>query len=136
MPTQPATQPATDTAADDFLPINGTDYIEFYVGNAAEFYFTVQHSGFPGRGGARNGSPRPGVIRPAAGKIRFVLTTCSNRPPDPDHLKLHDGCDIALWVDDANRPTGRPPPGRPGRMSRLSSATNRAREEILHRDLR
>ena len=43
METQLAKQP-TATAVKDFLPINGTDYIELYVGNAkqaAHFYQTA-----------------------------------------------------------------------------------------------
>ncbi len=92
---------------DDFLPINGTDYIEFYVGNAkqaAHFYqnaFGFQIIGYRG--------PETGH-RPAAsyllkqGKIRFVLTTALS--PDSfiaQHVHKHgDGVrDLALWVDDA-----------------------------------
>lgn len=94
--------------ADDFLPIIGTDYIEFYVGNArqaAHFYqsaFGFQISGYRG--------PETGY-RDAASyllqqdKIRFVLTTAL-RPQSPtaSHVHLHgDGVrDIALWVDDAS----------------------------------
>ncbi|HEV8537926.1 MAG TPA: 4-hydroxyphenylpyruvate dioxygenase [Bacteroidota bacterium] len=91
----------------DFLPINGTDYIEFYVGNAkqsAYFYRTafgfklVAYAGLETR--VRDKTSY--VIQ--QDKIRFVLTT----PLQPehsisDHIKLHgDGVrDIALWVDDA-----------------------------------
>ncbi len=91
----------------DFLPINGTDYIEFYVGNAkqAAFYYSAAFgfkiTGFRG--------PETGVRDRASylleqDKIRFVLTAPLG--PDgfiADHIRLHgDGVrDIALWVDDA-----------------------------------
>jgi len=91
----------------DFLPLNGTDYIEFWVGNArqaAHYYRTA----FGFRLAAYRG-PETGVRDRASyvllqNKIRFVLTT----PLQPDHaiaehIRLHgDGVrDIALWVDDA-----------------------------------
>jgi 4-hydroxyphenylpyruvate dioxygenase len=93
--------------AQDFLPINGTDYIEFYVGNAkqAAHYYktafgfqTVAYSG-----------PETGVRDRASymiqqGKIRLVLTTALNsNHPISEHVKKHgDGVKVlALWVDDA-----------------------------------
>ena len=94
-------------AGKDFLPLNGTDYLEFYVGNArqaAHYYRTA----FGFRLAAYQG-PETGVRDRASyvlveNKIRFVLTT----PLDPDHpitdhIRRHgDGVhDIALWVDDA-----------------------------------
>ena len=91
----------------DFLPLNGTDYIEFWVGNArqAAHYY---RAAFGFRLAAYRG-PETGVRDRASyvlvqDKIRFVLTT----PLQPDHtiadhIRLHgDGVrDIALWVDDA-----------------------------------
>ncbi|HEY1337301.1 MAG TPA: 4-hydroxyphenylpyruvate dioxygenase [Bryobacteraceae bacterium] len=91
----------------DFLPLNGTDYVEFYVGNArqsAHYYRTA----FGFRLAAYRG-PETGVRDRASyvlvqNKIRFVLTT-PLQPDHPiaDHIRLHgDGVkDIALWVDDA-----------------------------------
>ena len=93
--------------AQDFLPLNGTDYIEFYVGNArqsAHYYrsaFGMELIGYSG--------PETGVRDRASyvlqqGKIRFVLTTAlSPDHPIADHVRLHgDGVrDIALTVDDA-----------------------------------
>ncbi len=91
----------------DFLPINGTDHVEFYVGNAkqcAHYY----RSAFGFKLVAYCG-PETGVRDRASyvlqqDKIRLVLTT----PMQPDHpiaehIKLHgDGVhDIALWVDEA-----------------------------------
>src|SRR5882724_13475610 len=108
---QTGTLAATGTASDTF-PINGTDYIEFWVGNArqASHYsrtaFGFQLVGYRG--------PETGVRDRASyllqqDKIRFVLTTPIR--PDlseesrqiADHIHRHgDGVrDLALWVDDA-----------------------------------
>lgn len=95
--------------AQDFLPINGTDYIEFYVGNAkqaAHFYKTA--FGFQSEAYA---GPETGVRDRASyvlrqGKIRLVLTTALRSDhPISDHVKKHgDGVKIlALWVDDATK---------------------------------
>ncbi len=93
----------------DFLPLNGTDYIELYVGNAkqaAHFYKTA--FGFQSLAYA---GPETGVKDRASyvlvqNKIRLVLTT----PLYPEHpiseqlTKHGDGVKIiALWVDDAYR---------------------------------
>lgn len=95
--------------AQDFLPINGTDYLEFYVGNAkqsAHYYKTA--FGFQSLAYA---GPETGVRDRASyvlqqGKIRIVLTTALNsNSPISEHVKKHgDGVKIlALWVDDAYR---------------------------------
>jgi 4-hydroxyphenylpyruvate dioxygenase len=95
------------TLAKDFLPINGTDYIEMYVGNAkqaAHFYKTA--FGFQSLAYA---GPETGVRDRASyvlkqGKIRLVLTTPLNSSsPISEHILKHgDGVKIlALWVDDA-----------------------------------
>jgi 4-hydroxyphenylpyruvate dioxygenase len=106
-----ATLPEQATAGDTF-PINGTDYIEFYVGNARQAaHYYVSAFGF--RLVAYRG-PETGVRDRASyllqqDKIRFVLTTAIR--PDlsaeakdiADHVYRHgDGVrDLALWVDDA-----------------------------------
>lgn len=93
--------------AKDFLPINGTDHIELYVGNAkqsAHFYKTA--FGFQSLAYA---GPETGVRDRASyvlqqGKIRLVLTTPLNSAnPITEHISKHgDGVKIlALWVDDA-----------------------------------
>ncbi len=93
--------------AKDFLPINGTDHIEFYVGNAkqaAHYYKTA--FGFQSLAYA---GPETGVRDRASyvlqqGKIRLVLTTPLNSSsPITQHIAKHgDGVKIlALWVDDA-----------------------------------
>jgi 4-hydroxyphenylpyruvate dioxygenase len=97
------------TSKDDFLPINGTDYVEFYVGNAkqaAHYYqtaFGFQPLAYAGlETGLKDRTSY--VIR--QGKITFVLTTALvPDSPIADHCKLHgDGVKvIALWVDDARK---------------------------------
>ena len=93
--------------AKDFLPLNGTDYVEFYVGNARQSAYFYR-AAFGMRLAAYRG-PETGVRDRASwmleqGKIRLVLTTAlSPDHPVSDHVRLHgDGVhDVALWVDDA-----------------------------------
>jgi 4-hydroxyphenylpyruvate dioxygenase len=95
--------------AGDFLPINGTDYVEMYVGNAkqaAHFYKTA--FGFQSLAycGLETGNREYCSYVLEQGKIRLVLTTPFN--PDSeisDHIRRHgDGVKvIALWVDDARK---------------------------------
>ncbi len=91
----------------DAFPINGTDYVEFYVGNAkqASHYY---RAAFGYQLVAYRG-PETGVRDRASyllqqGKIRLVLTTAMH-PDSPiaEHVLRHgDGVkDYALWVDDA-----------------------------------
>ena len=93
--------------SEDFLPINGTDYIEFYVGNAKQAAHYYQSAfGFSPRGyrGPETGHREAASYLLEQGKIRFILTTAI-RPDSAiaDHVNQHgDGVrDIALWVDDA-----------------------------------
>ncbi|MBL0339577.1 MAG: 4-hydroxyphenylpyruvate dioxygenase [Bacteroidetes bacterium] len=91
----------------DFLPLNGTDYIEFYVGNAKQSAYYYQ-AAFGFEQVAYCG-PETGVRDRASyvlqqNKVRIVLTT----PLQPDspinqHITKHgDGVKVlALWVDDA-----------------------------------
>jgi len=91
----------------DFLPLNGTDHVEFYVGNArqaAHFYRTAFGFRLAAYRGPETGTRDRASYVLVQDKIRFVLTT----PLDPihpiaEHVRLHgDGVrDIALWVDDA-----------------------------------
>lgn len=100
----------TSTAAEphvDFLPINGTDHVEFYVGNAkqsAHFYRSAFGFKFVAYCGPETGVRDRASYVLQQDKILLVLTT----PMQPDHaimnhIKLHgDGVhDIALWVDEA-----------------------------------
>ncbi len=93
----------------DFLPINGTDYVEFFVGNAkqaAHYYqtaFGFQPLAYAGlETGLRDRTSY--VLR--QGKITLIFTT--HLHPDSEvaeHCKLHgDGVKyVALWVDDASK---------------------------------
>lgn len=93
--------------AQDFLPINGTDYVELYVGNAkqaAHFYKTAMGFQSLAYCGLETGNREYCSYVVVQDKIRLVLTTPFN--PDSeisDHIRRHgDGVKvIALWVDDA-----------------------------------
>lgn len=101
-----APHPGAETA-EDFLPLNGTDYVEFFVGNAkqsAHYYahaFGFQITGYRGPETGHRGAASYLLTQ---GKIRFVLTTAMG-PDSPiaEHVHRHgDGVrDLALWVDDA-----------------------------------
>jgi 4-hydroxyphenylpyruvate dioxygenase len=111
MTTAVAINPAPETATDTF-PINGTDYIEFYVGNAKQsstYYraaFGYQLIGYCG--------PETGVRDRASyllqqDKIRIVLTSpLGPDGPIAEHIRKHgDGVrDLAFWVDDARTAWG------------------------------
>ena len=91
----------------DFLPLNGTDYVEFYVGNArqAAYYYRTAF----GMKLIAYAGPETGVRDHASyvleqGKVRFVLTTALRSDSEiAAHVHKHgDGVRaIALWVDDA-----------------------------------
>ena len=97
------------TTKNDFLPINGTDYVEFYVGNAkqAAFYYQTAFGFQPlAYAGLETGLKDRTSYVLAQDKIRFVFTTAM----EPDHsighhaMKHGDGVKvIALWVDDATK---------------------------------
>jgi 4-hydroxyphenylpyruvate dioxygenase len=91
----------------EFLSINGTDYVEFYVGNAkqaAHYYQTAFGFQPLAYAGLETGqSDRTSYVL-QQGKIRFVLTTgLSSESSIAEHVKKHgDGVKVvALWVDDA-----------------------------------
>ena len=93
--------------AQDFLPLLGTDYVEFYVGNAkqaAHFYKTAfGFQSFAYRG-LETGSRNEVSYVLKQDKIRLVLTTPLNsKSPINDHIVKHgDGVKVvALWVKDA-----------------------------------
>ncbi len=95
--------------AQDFLPLLGTDYVEFYVGNAkqaAHFYKTAFGFQSLAYKGLETGSKDEVSYVLQQGKIRLVLTTPLNsKSTINDHLQTHgDGVKvIALWVDDARK---------------------------------
>ncbi len=104
--TDSAQKKALDTST-DFLPLDGTDYVEFYVGNAkqaAHFYksaFGFQSLAYAG--------PETGVMDKVSyvvrqNKLTFVLTTALRSEHDiAAHVSKHgDGVKVlALKVDDA-----------------------------------
>ncbi|MCC3152333.1 4-hydroxyphenylpyruvate dioxygenase [Hymenobacter sp. BT770] len=95
--------------AQDFLPLKGTDFVEFYVGNAKQSAYYYQ-AAF-GYELVAYAGPETGLRDRASyvlqqGKIRLVLTT--SLLPDSDitrHVAQHgDGVKVmALWVDDARK---------------------------------
>jgi len=95
--------------AEDFLPLNGTDYVELYVGNAkqsAHYYktaFGFQSEAYSGLETGRKDQVSY-VLR--QDKIRLVLTTpLTPDSPINEHIRKHgDGVKVvALWVDDATK---------------------------------
>ena len=93
--------------AQDFLPLLGTDYVEFYVGNAkqaAHFYKTAFGFQSLAYAGLETGMKDRVSYVLKQGKIRLVLTTAlTSESPIGEHVKKHgDGVKIvALWVGDA-----------------------------------
>lgn len=95
--------------AQDFLPLLGTDYVEFYVGNAkqaAHFYKTAFGFQSLAYAGLETGVRDRASYVLKQDKIRLVLTTAlTSDSAIGDHVKKHgDGVKvIALWVDDARK---------------------------------
>jgi len=95
--------------AQDFLPLLGTDYVEFYVGNAkqaAHFYKTAFGFQSLAYAGLETGMRDRASYVLKQDKIRLVLTTPLNpESPINQHLAKHgDGVKvIALWVEDATK---------------------------------
>lgn len=93
--------------AQDFLPLLGTDYVEFYVGNAkqaAHFYKTAFGFQSHAYAGLETGLKDRTSYVLKQDKIRLVLTTALNsNSPIGAHVNKHgDGVKvIALWVEDA-----------------------------------
>ena len=104
-----ATRSKTISTNEDFLPLQGTDHVEFYVGNAkqtAHFYKTA--FGFQSLAYA---GPETGVKDRASyalqqNKLTFVFTTpLKSGNPIADHIYKHgDGVKVlALGVDNATK---------------------------------
>jgi 4-hydroxyphenylpyruvate dioxygenase len=95
--------------AEDFLPLNGTDYIELYVGNAkqaAHFYKTAFGFQSLAYAGLSTGLRDYESYVVQQGKIRLVLTSPLRGGTEIGrHIDLHgDGVKaVALWVDDAEK---------------------------------
>ncbi len=99
-----------DEAA-DFLPIMGTDYVEFYVGNAkqaAHFYKTALGFQSLAYAGLETGMKDRTSYVVVQDKIRLIFTTPMPNKENQgifDHIAKHgDGVKvIALWVEDARK---------------------------------
>ena len=95
--------------AQDFLPLLGTDYIEFYVGNAkqaAHFYKTAFGFQSLAYAGLETGWKDKVSYVLKQDKIKLVLTTALNSNSEiGNHVQKHgDGVKIiALWVEDAKK---------------------------------
>ncbi len=93
--------------AQDFLPLLGTDYVEFYVGNAkqaAHYYKTAFGFQSMAYAGLETGVRDRASYVLKQDKIRLVLTTPLNSNSIiGEHIRKHgDGVKVvALWVDDA-----------------------------------
>jgi len=97
----------TSSATQDIFPINGTDYVEFWVGNAkqaAHFYQAGFGFQLVGYRGPETGTRDRASYLLQQSKIRLVLTSALGPEGEiAQHVHKHgDGVrDIALWVDDA-----------------------------------
>ncbi|MEO1484704.1 MAG: 4-hydroxyphenylpyruvate dioxygenase [Bacteroidota bacterium] len=94
-------------ATKDFMPINGTDYIELYVGNskqAAHFYKTAFGFQSLAYAGLETGLKDRESYVVVQDKIRLILTSpLKSGTAIGKHIDTHgDGVKVvALWVDDA-----------------------------------
>jgi 4-hydroxyphenylpyruvate dioxygenase len=102
-----AIQKDTSTTQIDFLPLQGTDYVEFYVGNAkqaAHYYMSAFGFQALAYAGPETGIKDKVSYAVRQHKLTFVLTT-PIRPGNEiaDHIYKHgDGVKfLALMVDDA-----------------------------------
>jgi 4-hydroxyphenylpyruvate dioxygenase len=101
-----APKPST-SAETDFLPLQGTDYVEFYVGNAkqaAHFYKTAFGFQSLAYSGPETGTKEKASYVIRQNKLTFVLTTpLRSNNPITEHIHKHgDGVKVlALKVEDA-----------------------------------
>ncbi len=93
----------------DFLPLNGTDHVEFYVGNAkqsAYYYQLVWGYKLIAYSGPETGVRDRASYVLEQNKVRLVLTTAINPNSEisQHHLKHGDGVKfLSIWVDDATK---------------------------------
>lgn len=93
----------------DFLPLQGTDYVEFYVGNAkqaAHYYITAFGFQPLAYSGPETGNKERASYAVRQNKLTLVLSTALRADnPIADHVYKHgDGVKaLALRVDDATR---------------------------------
>lgn len=102
-----STIPKIHDRAKDFMPINGTDYIELYVGNskqAAHYYKTAFGFQSFAYAGLQTGLKDRESYVVIQDKIRLILTSPLKSGTEiGQHIDIHgDGVKVvALWVDDA-----------------------------------
>ncbi len=107
MSTETLDLPKLYNKAGDFMPINGTDYVELYVSNAkqaAHFYKSAMGFSSHSYKGLETGSRDIESYVVSQDKIRIVLTSPLKSGTDIGrHIDKHgDGVKVvALWVDDA-----------------------------------
>lgn len=107
MSNQTISTPKIFEAAADFMPINGTDYIELYVSNAkqaAHFYKTAMGFQSLAYAGLATGQKDRESYVVVQDKIRLVFTSpLHSGTIIGEHIDKHgDGVKVtALWVDDA-----------------------------------
>ena len=95
--------------AQDFLPILGTDYVEFYVGNAkqaAHYYKSAFGFQSLAYAGLETGLQDRASYVVKQDKVRLVLTTGMRSNSEiNEHVKKHgDGIKVVgLWVEDARK---------------------------------
>jgi len=103
----PVTNTRQPAAAADFLPLQGTDYVEFYVGNAkqaAHFYKTAFGFQSVAYSGPETGDKEKVSYVVRQNKLTFVFTTALHPDhPVAKHTHLHgDGVKVlAMRVEDA-----------------------------------
>ncbi|HSI90831.1 MAG TPA: VOC family protein, partial [Adhaeribacter sp.] len=106
---QETAQATTAQTATDFLPLNGTDYIEFYVGNAkqsAHYYMSAFGYELVAYAGPETGIRDRASYVLQQNKVRIMLTTSLDPESEiTKHVTKHgDGVKVmALWVDDAEK---------------------------------
>jgi 4-hydroxyphenylpyruvate dioxygenase len=102
-----AVQTPNQANVEDFLPLKGTDHVEFYVGNAkqaAYFYRAAFGMKLVAYSGPETGRRDRAAYVLEQGKVRFLLKTALREDSDiARHVAKHgDGVrGISLWVDDA-----------------------------------
>jgi 4-hydroxyphenylpyruvate dioxygenase len=107
METTIAAPKPSSSAETDFLPLQGTDYVEFYVGNAkqaAHFYKTAFGFQSLAYSGPETGTKEKASYVIRQNKLTFVLTTpLRANSPITEHIHKHgDGVKVlALKVEDA-----------------------------------
>src|SRR5258708_12300759 len=105
MATHAPTLTQNESKTPDFLPLKGTDHVEFYVGNArqaAYFYRAAFGMSLVAYSGPETGQRDRASYVVQQGKIRFVLTTALRTDnPIAEHVRRHEYAVhvVALCID-------------------------------------